>query len=51
MVADRTARYIQLWQALNLGFISIKHIPEEGNSYGCPNLEMERSLKRIFELD
>ena len=44
------ARYIQLWQALNLGFISIKHIPEEGNSYGCPNLEMERSLKRIFEL-
>lgn len=36
--------------ALNLGLISIKQIPEEGNSYGCPNLEMERSLQRIFEL-
>lgn len=37
--------------ALNLGLISIKQMPEEGNSYGCPNLEMERSLQRIFELN
>lgn len=49
-ILSAEAQYIKLWQALNLGLISIKQMPEEDNSYGCPNLEMERSLQRIFEL-